>query len=158
MLFTDRRELLLILMAACDTVSMCIRIIRMAVSKKVRNAAFAHAPICSKTQTKMQKSAIIIGANGGCSNFQSPKSHNSGMVAHKPDVSCEYLKLRNWSTRPIIILAPASFSYSPKFTKIDSGWGVAPDPTGGLQLVLTMFPIPLLLEGRDWRLIPPSNS
>ena len=60
---------------------MCIRIIRMAVSKKVSNAAFAHAPICSKTQTKMQESAIIVGANGGCPNFQGPKSHNSGNAA-----------------------------------------------------------------------------
>ena len=61
-----------------------------AVSKKVSNAAFAHIPICSKTQTKMQESAIIVGANGGCPNFKGPKSHNSGMVADKPDVSFEY--------------------------------------------------------------------
>ena len=53
----------------------------MAVSKKVSNATFAHAPRCSKSQTRMQESAIIVGANGGCSNFPGPKSHNSGMVA-----------------------------------------------------------------------------
>ena len=62
---------------------MCIR---MAVSKKVSDASFAHAPICTKSQTRMQESAIIVGANGVCPNFQGPKSHNSGMAADKPDV------------------------------------------------------------------------
>ena len=122
---------------------MCIRIIRMAVSKKVSNAAFSHAPICSKTQTKMQESAIIVGANGGCPNFQGPKGHNSGMVEDKPDVSCEYSNIgslaRKLKLGPII-----SPSFNFLFTKIHQnrfGWGVAPDPTGGLQC-LQCFPCP----------------
>ena len=75
-------------MAACECVFALFAL--HAVSKKVSNAAFAHAPIYSKTQTKMQESAIIVGANGGCPNFQGPESHNSGMVADKLDVSYEY--------------------------------------------------------------------
>ena len=126
----------------------------MAVSKKVRNAAFALASICSKTQTKMQESAIIVGANGGCPNFQSPKSHNSGMVADKPDVSCEYSKLRNWSMRPMI--SPSFIFLVTKIHQNRFRLGRRPRPYRGLT-VLTMLPIPLLLEGRNWRLIPPSN-
>ena len=131
----------------------------MAVSKKVRNAAFAHAPICSKTQTKMQESAIIVGANGGCPNFESPKSHNNGMVADKPDVLCEYSNIgsldRKLKLGPII-----SPSFIFLFTKIHQNrfrLGRRPRLYRGLT-VLTMLPIPLLLEGRNWRLIPPSNS
>ena len=33
----------------------------------------------ARHRQKMQESAIIVGANGGCPNFHGPKSHNSGM-------------------------------------------------------------------------------
>ena len=129
---------------------MCIRIIRMAVSKKVSNAAFAHAPICSKTQTKMQESAITVGANGGCLNFQGPKSHKRGMVTDKPDVSCEYSNIgslaRKLKLGPII-----SPSFNFLFTKIHQNrfrLGLCPRPYRGLT-VLTMLPVPLTVGGEE---------
>ena len=77
------------------------------------------------------KNQLIVGANGGCPNFQGPKSLNGGMVRciDKPDVSLECLNIGSLPKKLKLGLTPAlqQMGYG-EHCESPVGYGAKPQP------------------------------